>query len=457
MQSTPDTPIGEVPLTPTMVDSPAVTRYPDVRVVGTPIPLCNRSFVAKAIEILLRYHDALRLRREMTPDGEVRFHIPETSATIPFRICNLAQVAKSERSARIAEETVCERSGMLTSGDLVRFVLFESDRFSPAMLVSLLEHSVWDTYSLRILSEDFQKIYGALATSQEPALPQRSTSFREWAVRMKEYADGRSRHSEIFASDVAYWNRLPWDEAVARPYFGQRQPDPASEGAYLIKVTGVRTVQRHLYRKLRANMQDMIFAAFALAFSKETCNQTFGANIVNNARDCSWLGMDMLDTVGRMTVDVPVIIRLGEEEGLEGAIEKTARCRESLPNQGSTFEWLMLSDALRSDVREHVAKLPLLLNYMSVDSEIPKGGNDATRREDAIETATSANRNDVREQASRVMWQTYAIASITGDDLYISWQYYHYRTALQAIGIEPLARRLSLILRQYADQVAALS
>jgi len=63
-----------------------------------------------------------------------------------------------------------------------------------------VHHLVMDGVSWRILLDDMQTAWRQLAEGRPIDLPPKSTSFRDWAERLSEYA----RHAVV--DELAYWS-----------------------------------------------------------------------------------------------------------------------------------------------------------------------------------------------------------------------------------------------------------
>lgn len=135
----------------------------------------------------------------------------------------------------------CQRSLDLRHGPLLRALLAALPDGSQRLLL-VVHHLVVDGVSWRILLEDLQQAYQALATGEMPHLPAKTSSFKVWAERVQEHARGPALKSEL-----AYWqaqlqglsDNLPCDNPHGRrqlkhaAYVGGRleRVDPPSVAA----------------------------------------------------------------------------------------------------------------------------------------------------------------------------------------------------------------------------------
>lgn len=90
----------------------------------------------------------------------------------------------------------CQRSLDLRHGPLLRALLAALPDGSQRLLL-VVHHLVVDGVSWRILLEDLQQAYQALATGEMPHLPAKTSSFKVWAERVQEHARGRHSNRSL--------------------------------------------------------------------------------------------------------------------------------------------------------------------------------------------------------------------------------------------------------------------
>ena len=64
-------------------------------------------------------------------------------------------------------------------------------------LLLAIHHLVVDGVSWRVLLEDLQQVYRQLDEGAEPALPAKTSAFRDWAGRLQAYAGSESLREEL--------------------------------------------------------------------------------------------------------------------------------------------------------------------------------------------------------------------------------------------------------------------
>ncbi|MCA1695975.1 MAG: condensation domain-containing protein, partial [Actinobacteria bacterium] len=141
-----------------------------------------------AFDVVLAQHDALRMRFECVDGVWRQDNLPVGSVDV-LRLCDLSEVDVGGQS-RVMEEVVGEvHAGFdLGSGPLVRAVLFELGPGQRSLLFVAVHHLVVDGVSWRILLEDLDAAYRQAESGESARVGPKTTSFREWAARLTEYA-----------------------------------------------------------------------------------------------------------------------------------------------------------------------------------------------------------------------------------------------------------------------------
>ncbi|MEB5074394.1 condensation domain-containing protein, partial [Pseudomonas aeruginosa] len=128
-------------------------------------------------------------------------------------------------------------------------------------LLLVVHHLVVDGVSWRILLEDLQQAYQALATGEMPHLPAKTSSFKVWAERVQEHARGPALKSEL-----AYWqaqlqglsDNLPCDN----PH-GRRQLKHAAYVGGRLEREWTRRLLQQAPAAYRTQINDLLLTALA--------------------------------------------------------------------------------------------------------------------------------------------------------------------------------------------------
>jgi amino acid adenylation domain-containing protein len=152
----------------------------------------------QALQKLLYHHDALRLRF-VQQEGQWQQYNSDVSDGVSLGIADLSDLPQAEQLRTIeARADAAQRTLNLADGPLMRVVLFHLGN-SPGRLLIVIHHLAVDGISWRILLEDLSGAYKQLETGKSIQLPAKTTSFKDWAIRLQDYA----RSQEY--SQLDYW------------------------------------------------------------------------------------------------------------------------------------------------------------------------------------------------------------------------------------------------------------
>jgi amino acid adenylation domain-containing protein len=160
---------------------------------------------------LLKHHDALRLRFTET-DTIWQQNYAAPTDNIAIKRFDLSTVPESEIET-VIETTANELQASLNlSENLVQVAFFWLGIDKKARLLIIIHHLVVDGVSWRILLEDLQTAYQQLSQGKTIQLSAKTTSFKDWARQLTDYAQ-----SEVLKSELDYWLSPSYDAVDSIP------------------------------------------------------------------------------------------------------------------------------------------------------------------------------------------------------------------------------------------------
>lgn len=263
---------------------------------------------------LFIHHDALRLRFIPSESGwqqvntglenQVNLIYTDLSAFSP-------DVQKSSMEATATELQV---SLNLSDGPIVRGVLFDLGVNKSSRLLIIIHHLAVDFGSWRILLEDLETAYQQISQGKAIQLPQKTTSFKQWSERLKEYADSeklQKRLNSCLSERYKQVYRLPVDYpgGINTVASGQTVSVALTE-------TETQALLQEVLAVYRTNTQEVLLTALVQAFTQWTGIKWLLFNTEEDARDASTTidNVDISRTVGWLTTLYPVLLDL---EGAE--------------------------------------------------------------------------------------------------------------------------------------------
>ena len=303
----------------------------------------DAKLLATAMVRLLDHHDALRLRFEYVKESWHQFNSvrEEECVLTSLDLSKLTEEAQAEAIAVAASEL--QRSLDLSKGPLVRMGLFELGACRTNRLLWLIHHLVVDWVSWRILLEDLATAYGQLSNGQEVKLPPKTTSFKEWAHKLAQYAE-----TEEFVSEADYWL-----SQTCQPSQALRVDHHAGDNT----VASARTVSVSLSQEeTRALLQDVplahgaqvneiLLAALARALLKWTAKSRLLLDVDGHGREDVIEGVDLSRTVGWFSALFPLLLECEPGGDMETVLQSVKIKLRSIPNHGIGYGLLRyLSD-----------------------------------------------------------------------------------------------------------------
>ncbi|WP_370937945.1 non-ribosomal peptide synthase/polyketide synthase [Amycolatopsis sp. cg13] len=273
---------GPVPLTPIQRWFFATqTAEPDhfhqfVRL-GTVDPDAARA----AVEALLTHHDALRIRFAR---GETHW---------------------LQENGPVGAETP--------------LVSFDQDRLS-------VHHLVVDGVSWRVLIEDFERAYNQVLEGQPIDLGPRTTSFRDWAIRLAEHAAAGG-----FDDELGYWRGV--SGRTTAPVDGRGDATVASMRSVTVRLSAAETgaLLRDVPKAYRTQVNDVLLTALGRVL-RDWTGGTPVVDLEGHGREELFDDVDLSRTVGWFTTVFPVALDVPDDWG--AALKSVKEQLRAVPRRG---------------------------------------------------------------------------------------------------------------------------
>jgi amino acid adenylation domain-containing protein/non-ribosomal peptide synthase protein (TIGR01720 family) len=341
------------------------------------------SHLKATLQVLIEHHDVLRLRFEQRGDK----WFAEFQDIEPVDVLWTSQLTDIKALEQIADEAQCSLS--LEQGPLLRGVLVDLPDNSQRLLL-VIHHLVVDGVSWRILLEDLQQAYQALAVGQPAKLPKKTSSIKTWAEHLKTYAGGPELRQEL-----DYWRNqlqgvsesLPCDH----PDGGQQLKHAAHATTRLSKDL-TRKLLQQAPQAYRTQVNDLLLTALARVVGRWTGRSDVLIRLEGHGREDLFEGIDLTRTVGWFTSMYPV--RLSSKGELAGSIKSIKEQLRAIPSKGIGYGLLRyLGNDETKEVLDLLPQGEIVFNYLgqfdgSFDSEaslfVPaQEGSGATQNQDS--------------------------------------------------------------------------
>ncbi|MEH2077515.1 MAG: amino acid adenylation domain-containing protein [Nostoc sp.] len=318
---------------------------------------------------LLKHHDALRLRFTQTDTIWQQIHAAPTD-NITIKRFDLSTVPETQIET-VIETTANElQTSLNLSENLVQVAFFWLGIDKKARLLIIIHHLVVDGVSWRILLEDLQTAYQQLSQGKTIQLPAKTTSFKDWARQLTEYAQ-----SEVLKSELDYWLSASYDAVDSIPVdYTQGINTTASARTISVSLDEAETLSllQDVPKAYKTQINDVLLTALVLVLSGWTNSESVLFNLEGHGREEIIDGVDLSRTVGWFTTIFPVVVELGIIDDLGTALKSIKEQLRVIPNKGIGYGLLryLNVDAEISAQLEKIPQAEISFNYLGQFAQV---------------------------------------------------------------------------------------
>ena len=282
----------------------------------------EEEFLKKSLQAIVDHHDVLRSRLR---NGRQNF--------MPLD----EEVLLVVKDVQHEDDLTVEANNLqavldIGSGPLFAAGLFHGPREDYLMLVA--HHLVVDGVSWRILLEDLFKAYGAVANGSDIDLPEKTSSFKDWAVALEAYAQ---REDLLLEAD--YWKN-DLDAAIPEiPVDHDLGPnDVASQESLCVELDREETdkVLRDAHRAYGTDTNDLLLTALMRALIGWKGLRQVVIDVEGHGREDVLGDVNVSRTVGWFTTIYPVVFK-PEADNLKSHITYVKEKLREIPNKGFNY------------------------------------------------------------------------------------------------------------------------
>jgi len=292
----------------------------------------DAEILERVLQNLLVHHDALRLRFVRDESGW------QQSATQPngeklLEEYDLSTLEEGDRASALKEISASLQASLdLTQGRLVRAAIVDVGQQKRNLLLIVIHHLAVDIVSWSILLEGIETAYRQIGTQQAVQLPSKSSSFKDWAQRLTQYANTPKLRREL-----AFWTyesrrkirRVPVD-------FPGGDNTEASTRKFSISLSRAETkdLLQEVPRVAGTMINDLLLTALAIAFSRWAQSSSLLIDLENHGREEIFDDIDLTRTVGWFTCIFPMLLDLEGTPEPGEALQAIKRQVRHVPNGG---------------------------------------------------------------------------------------------------------------------------
>ncbi len=350
----------------------------------------DEKIVMAVFEKILLHHDALRMVYETSDNNVIQFNRSNHGKTYELEVVDFRN--KEDYEEEIIK--VCNRiqeSIDLSKGPLVKIGLFKTDE-GDHMLIAI-HHLVVDGVSWRIIFEDFNMGYNQHINGEEILFQDKTTSYKEWAQKLKEYSSSRSALKEL-----DYWNKLESNRI---------NPLPKDYECSIITKENMKTLGIALSKEetedllknvnmmYNTEINDILLTALGLTIKDWMKQEKILIYLEGHGREQIIKGIDISRTVGWFTSEYPVILDMKKPQDIAYSVKSVKENLRHIPNKGIGYGILRyLTDKNKLNGMDFKLKPEIGFDYLGqFDQDMPVGlfemsriytGNQSGLRNDSL-------------------------------------------------------------------------
>jgi non-ribosomal peptide synthase protein (TIGR01720 family) len=414
---------GPVPLTPIQhwffeQDLADMHQYNQAMMLACPQAV-DAAALAKALQHLVRHHDALRLRFTHDAAGwHQRNAGPEEVASSILTTTDLSGYPDAEQAAQMhLLATNAQASLDLHNGPLLRAVLFHLGASKRARLLIAVHHLAVDAVSWRVLVEDLATAYRQAQAAQPAQLPPKTTSFRRWAEQLAAFAQ-----TPAAIRDLAHW-RNPARQQIA-PLPVDRSYDPAAnteDSARTVVETLTQEETHDLLQKVpkayHTHINEVLLAALGATMREWTGSPLTLVDLEGHGRETFLDDIDLSRTVGWFTSIFPVLLDVTEATQPGPLLMTIKEQLRAIPDRGVGYgilRYLRHGDGVAEELRQLPAA-EISFNYLGQLDGGPPSEGDFEPTDESTGTAFSPR--------ARRRYLLDILSNVSGGQLRCTWVY----------------------------------
>ena len=359
-------PVGPVPLTPIQawffeqrIASPQHWNQAVLLECG---PEVHSDLLSTAFRHLVRHHDALRLRWQNPTIGAGQTVAADESAEFFLTVD-----APDDINAvlKTAHETLD-----LVNGPIFRAVFVRTPEGRNQLLV-VAHHLAVDAVSFRILFDDLETVCRQVLAGESPRLPARTSSFREWALRLSDYAASREIRNQIPVWEArSHPSPMPLDCAD-----GENLEGSVDELLVSLPPEETEWVRQRAAAILRSQVDDMLLAALYSALLAWGIENPL-IDVEGHGRLDRLPGLDLSRTVGWFTTIAPLSLQIAPDTTPAALLQRVKEVRRITPDGRIGFGLLryLSRDSAVKDRLQNLPQADVSFNYLGqFDHVLPAG------------------------------------------------------------------------------------
>jgi non-ribosomal peptide synthase protein (TIGR01720 family) len=258
--------------------------------------------------------------------------------------------------------------------------------------------------------EDLQKGCQQVMRGEPVRLPNKTTSFQQWAIRLKEYGE-----SEEIKQEESYWQALMEQGSKRLPVdYEDGENTVGSQRAVTVGLDEeeTRTLLQVVPEKYQTQINDALLMALSQALAGGNGLDSVIVDLEGHGREDLFEEMDITRTVGWFTTLFPVELS-GKVEDPGEALKLVKKRLQEIPKRGIGYGVLRYFTEQGKNLKGRATEV--MFNYLGqFDQVLPEQGWFGAARESSGAAQSERMRRDHLLQIN---------GRVEGGRLYVSWGY----------------------------------
>jgi non-ribosomal peptide synthase protein (TIGR01720 family) len=327
------------------------------------MPLDEDVFKA-ALNRILIHHDALRMRFKASAGGWEQVNAAP-DRRIPFSRVDLSGLSPEQQLTRMVSVCAEMQSSLnLSEGPIFQVAYFDLGESRPGRLLMAFHHLIIDGFSWSILLEDLHAAYLQISQGQTVHLPPKTTSFREWAHYLVDYAQ-----SPAISAQMDYWmvlargcpERIPVDDPC-----GDNREGSARGVTVALTEEETGLLLHEAPNAYNASVLQLLLAALGQAVGRWTGHRSVLVDLEGHGREELSEQIDLSRTVGWFTALYPFQLTAGDGLDPGARVEMIKGALAAVPQNGIGYgllRYLSRDEEIRSKLKA-LTQAQICFNYL---------------------------------------------------------------------------------------------
>lgn len=276
---------------------------------------------------LIEHHDALRMGYRLDGEEIIQFNRCTDDVQFKLEVIDFSQYDYETQKIKIKELGEKIQDSFDLEKDLpIKAFVFELGENGRRLLIPV-HHLVIDGVSWRILLEDLERLY---RTGMEEALPLKTTSFKEWSEKLKDYATAQPL-------DINYWESIDCDsiKTIASHKVEDNYLKDHSKIALELDREQTKILLTEVNKALDTEITEILLTALTMSLGEAFNVDNPLVMLESYGREEIIEGVNLSRTIGWFTTIYPVYLE--KRDSIENTLAAIKQNLGEVPSKGINY------------------------------------------------------------------------------------------------------------------------